>query len=98
MLRFLSRRKSPGRRAAPTHFTSAGRADRIRIFPLFDHKKTVGQNNASGVCPVGHNKQMLRFDKTIPWVRHDVTHIGKEWTDGRSKIRRQKEKIRPVYS
>ena len=58
----------------------------------------VGQNINYGVYPVGHDKQVFRFDKTIPWVRHDVTHIGKEWTDGRSKIRRQKEKIRPVYS
>lgn len=35
MLRFSSGRKSLGRQAAPTHSTSAGRADRTRRFPHF---------------------------------------------------------------
>ncbi len=48
-LRFSSRRKGLGRQAVPARSTSAGRADRIRRFPLLD----LGYKCGSEIRPVG---------------------------------------------
>ena len=68
MLRFSSGRKSLGRQAAPTHSTSAGRADRTKRFSHFSFVLTVGQEYPYGVRTVGLADKNSIYIKEKTWI------------------------------
>ena len=68
MLRFSSGRKSLGQQAAPTHSTSAGRADRTRDFRILPSVLTVGQECPYGVRTVGLANENSIYIKEKMWI------------------------------